>query len=308
MSSFINKSNKYMDLQLQQMKNAQDFIVSGSSHDLLDMREFDYILSADAHGTSFYLDILKNICSHNKLDEYLQTENPMKKLSEYINCYNTYGKSGFCCIIVKIYKPIPEESQTGIIKSWSVGDSQIVVIKNSEMLYVSCPHNLLNSSEIARLQDTDIKYTVKKISDIPKISTKQSLVPRKAEYIVFNRSGSSLAISQALGHNGVTGILPEYFEHLFTTTDKIRIVVGSDGFWEQHIFDGPCQEDVDEDFKDLSTMTAKQLIDKTMLRWRQMWKYYWIMGNTEKFTELCYEEGDIDDVNIGIWDSFGFIE
>ena len=57
-----------------------------------------------------------------------------------------------------------------------------------------------------------------------------------------------------------------------------------------------------------TTMTAKQLIDKTMLRWRQMWKYYWIMGNTEKFTELCYEEGDIDDVNIGIWDSFGFIE
>ena len=86
MSSFINKSNKYMDLQLQQMKNAQDFIVSGSSHDLLDMREFDYILSADAHGTSFYLDILKNICSHNKLDEEKYTR-CLKKSIQYQKIY-----------------------------------------------------------------------------------------------------------------------------------------------------------------------------------------------------------------------------
>ena len=81
-------------------------------------------------------------------------------------------------------------------------------------------------------------------------------------------------MSQALGHNGITGLVPEYYEHIFTDNDKIRVVIGSDGFWEQHIFDGPCQEDVDEDLLNLTTMSAKQLIDKMEARWKQSWKYY----------------------------------
>ena len=84
--------------------------------------------------------------------------------------------------------------------------------------------------------------------------------------------------------------------------NKIRVVIGSDGFWEQHIFDGPCQEDVDEYLLNLTTMSAKQLIDKMEARWKQSWKYYWIPGNTEKFVETDYPEDGIDDINVGVWD------
>ena len=299
MSTFIEQVNKTMEIELKQSMSAQDFISSGSFCDASNGRSFDYMLSADGHGTSFYIDILRDLHRENKFEEYLTVENPMIKLGEFINSKYSAKKSGFCCVIVKIYQPIGEEQ--GIVKSWCVGDSQSAIIKNSELVYISCPHNLLNNpSEVERLKK--VLHYVQPSDNIPKISTKFSVIPRKAEYIRFIDNNSIIAMSQALGHNGITGLAPEYYEHIFTDTDKIRVVIGSDGFWEQHIFDGPCQEDVAEDFRDLTTMSAKQLIDKMEARWKQNWKYYWIPGNTERFVETSYPEEGIDDINVGVWD------
>ena len=299
MSTFIEQSNKTMEIELKQSVSAQDFISSGSFCDEINGRRFDYMLSADGHGTSFCIDILKELHRENKIEEYLTVENPMIKLGEFINSKYTLKKSGFCCVIVKIYQPIGKES--GIVKSWCVGDSQSAIIKNSELVYISCPHNLTNPSEVERLKE--IRHLIQPCDSVPKISTKTSVIPRKAQYINFiSGVNSSIAMSQALGHNGITGLVPEYYEHIFTDNDKIRVVIGSDGFWEQHIFDGPCQEDVDEDLLNLTTMSAKQLIDKMEARWKQVWKYYWIPGNTEKFVETDYPEDGIDDINVGVWD------
>jgi serine/threonine protein phosphatase PrpC len=299
MSTFIEQSNKTMEIELKQALSAQDFISSGSFCDAINGRRFDYMLSADGHGTSFCIDILRELHRENKIEEYLNVENPMIKLGEFINSHYTFKKSGFCCVIVKIYQPIDKEH--GIVKSWCVGDSQSAIIKNSELVYISCPHNLTNPSEVERLKE--IRHLIQPCDSVPKISTKTSVIPRKAQYINFiSGVNSSIAMSQALGHNGITGLAPEYYEHIFTDDDKIRVVIGSDGFWEQYIFEGPCQEDVDEDLRDLTTMSAKQLINKMEARWKQMWKYYWIKGNTEKFVETDYPEDGIDDINVGVWD------
>jgi len=138
----------------------------------------------------------------------------------------------------------------------------------------------------------------KSLDPVAVISTKTSLITKDSIYILFN-DGTSLAMSQALGHNGITGYAPEKKEIFYESTDKVDIILGSDGFWDQIILD---EESADclSDLNDLFTMTSEQLANKSDARWKQPWKYYWNPKDLSKTLDYIEHES-YDDICVGIW-------
>jgi hypothetical protein len=64
--------------------------------------------------------------------------------------------------------------------------------------------------------------------------------------------------SQSLGHNGVSGLKPGHFVLEFQPYDTVRVVCGSDGFWDMlPTCDG----------------TAKELCLDALSRWKQTWHF-----------------------------------
>jgi hypothetical protein len=72
------------------------------------------------------------------------------------------------------------------------------------------------------------------------------------------QNGDSFVPSQALGHNGVSGLEPGHFTLTFQPYDSVRVVCGSDGFWDMlPVTDG----------------TAQELCLDALKRWKQKWLF-----------------------------------
>jgi hypothetical protein len=92
-------------------------------------------------------------------------------------------------------------------------------------------------------------------------------------------NGESLVPSQSLGHNGITGLEPGHYTLTFDIFDNIRVVCGSDGFW---------------DMLPPTVGKAKELAEEAVRRWNQEWIY-----GKHKTTY----GGNIDDVSVAILDN-----
>jgi hypothetical protein len=80
----------------------------------------------------------------------------------------------------------------------------------------------------------------------------------------------------------MTQLAPSYFTCEFNPlVDKVRIVCGSDGFWDM--------------LPDASEGTALQLVDLAERRWRQQWRFQ---------GQLTNYGGHIDDIAVAILDNF----
>ena len=131
---------------------------------------------------------------------------------------------------------------------------------------------------------------------LPHCNTKTTMITKPCVYIRHSYN-VKLAMSQALGDDWITGIVPETFTYIFNPEDDVRVVAASDGYWEHHLFDGP---DAAEDLADITTLSAEQLVDKMEKRWKQDWNYYWNPNDLSQFETVNYE-GVYDDISVAIW-------
>jgi serine/threonine protein phosphatase PrpC len=289
----LQSNNKYFEIAERQLGSKQDIIVKYEGLTDNEGNVFDGMFMADGHGTD---DIYIKIKMHeetNQLRDFMCSANPMFHLNKSLNAKRIYKSSGATGIFVRIY--------SDKIKVQSVGDSRVAIFINGKMKYINCPHNMSNVKEVERLDGQVVLEPT--TNPVPVISTKTKVVAKKGVYIRFGKD-TRLALSQALGHNGITGIEPENYELTYEPTDTVRVIVGSDGFWDQIILEGPCLEDCEEDMSDLQNMTAEQLADKTEARWKQLWDYYYNPDNLEEVIKDI--ENDIyDDLCVGVWSKNG---
>lgn len=297
MTAFINTNSNssmiYLDTQERQLGKKQDIAISGRNLLNKNGKLCDWTLvNFDGHGGFLAINIIKKLITDDKLAEIIANYEPMDALVAYMKTQFIGSNSGTTCIIVKIF-------ENNVIQSWNVGDSQVAIYVNKQLHYISCPHNMRNPLEQVRLKE-QIEFKnvrIERMEDyVPVIATKTTMTTRIGEYIYFENK--PLAMTQALGDGWVTGIVPEKFEYTFDPADEVRIIAGTDGYWEHYIFDGL---DAPEDLTDNTTLPGDRLIDKMEQRWRKDdWQYFWNPKNLTQSILVGYE-GAYDDIGLAIW-------
>jgi serine/threonine protein phosphatase PrpC len=239
----------------------------------------------DGHGSNSVIQELRSIVKRGKLDEIMDTESPVITITDHLlstNICRTYESSGttmnFCIF------------DGNTLSCSNCGDSRTFVFRNGECIFISEDHNSKNEKERERLQGK-VKYSP---SQSLRMISESELTCTPAEYIQF-QNGNLLAISQAIGHNNITGIDPTTISIAVESTDKIVALCVSDG-----VVDMLWKDDNDEvkpsDLKMLYSFSADDLKNKILSRWLQPWDMTNLNGEYAK--GISYDKSDCDDIGI----------
>jgi hypothetical protein len=175
-----------------------------------------------------------------------------------------FYKSGATFVLARI--------QGTTLEVFHVGDAKARVFLNGTMVHETLDHTFDNHAEIsrttARIQSTKAPFP---ISD-----TEVQMIDSPVGYF---SNGEAFVPSQALGHNGVSGLDPGHYTLTFDMFDKLRVVCGTDGFW---------------DMLPPTDGRAKDLCEEAVRRWKQMWTF----GNVR----TTYGDS-IDDVSVAVLDN-----
>ena len=256
-------------MNISSLSKGQDFGLMGSGILEVTQESFEWVIGMDTNGTNELLDWFKEqdwdiIMSKNNSLLYL--------LSLISSSENTFNNSGSTYMEVKIFK--------NRIETVNIGDSSIMILNKEKIIYKSTPHNIFNLSEQKRLPEGTIK--MKETYNNPTIISSTKITNGKGMNYYFKKNDSYIITksTQLLGHNGITGIQPEY-KILFLMNDTpLRIILATDGFTDMINFSGESRE---EDLHKLINSSCDELTELTVNRWKQTWKYYYDELNPDTF-------------------------
>ena len=269
-----------------QLCSEQDNAYTGNGVNPHTGETYCYGIIVDGHGADEIVDQINYILKNNT-DTVLNSETPhleiqsrlddinrersesaeeeptifYKKTRQYSESASHSGGSTF--LFTKIYE--------NRIEVFSVGDSEVYVMINNEIVYHNPVHKWSNKSEQDRLlhrNDIDINVIFRSIPHI--ISPERIGFAKSAsvEYIQKNSNKlvTKLSPTQSLGHNSITQFAPEKMTIPFEPTDSVKIVLASDGLWDVFAPDHP------DDKTRLIEMDGGQLVDLAESRWKQEWE------------------------------------
>ena len=262
-----------------QLYNGQDYITSGDN----------YIWGFDGHSNDNIIDEIREL----NLNYFIDANEPTTLLAKYLNNNVNLPNdlpSGSTSFLVK-------KKDDEIVIEW-VGDSQIAVFEKTEnetdykMTFISEPDKWDKPGEEERLKKMNPEIYASPSKDI-KIVSPDTVCMTDTYYINFP-SGLKLATSQALGHNGQTGCVPNKKIIPIIEGTTYRVVSGSDGFWQLVLTDNI------DDLNILTTKPCEDLLALSVDRWNSNeWKYY---SNNNDIPTICGFGNCKDDVCVGIMD------
>ena len=280
----------------QSPRASQDFVETGKSGNMT------WLLVCDGHGTDKYINWLRTAIEWNML---VSEPDPVRRLcalyekSAIYTKTHEYLSSGSTFSMARIL----ETPKTGecLVECINVGDSSTMIFINDTLAYVNRGHTMQNPDEVSRLQScSQIRYDVIN-RQTPKVLSENeiTLVPSKSVRFIKKIESDikivSLVPTQSLGHLGITGIKAEKHTYHCYPTDKIRVLVCSDG-----VTDMLCMEN-ETDLKLLCSLSAKEIGEMITSRWLQKWKY--IDLRTKKCVgETAFQDGERDDISLAIWE------
>jgi serine/threonine protein phosphatase PrpC len=284
--------NSEIDYCCIQLNKNEDFITRGQCVSE-EGESFQYIIVLDGHG-----DITRQMMPYVRgldFDSIMCHKCPATYLNDLLNEGNRFHiRAGCTFACAKIFD--------NRVESITVGDSNVYIYVNNELVYLSPDHNITNSEEIQRLEEAGITYKTQDDQTFKLISP-TSLAPDMSQSIHFLTptpyiepdTGCELfiAMTQTLGHHGITGLKPYRKTILFQDTDKVDVIVATDGVWD--IID---PELIAEDKTMILQASAKDIAKEAANRWRQGWNYIY-NGHTYPNTEF----GPVgwDDISVGVY-------
>jgi serine/threonine protein phosphatase PrpC len=276
---------------VEQMFKGQDYTVSGQIE--IDGQSVKYAVVFDGHGTDSVIRFIRNIKS-DKMNEIMASPCPGTTMFHYIN--NATPKlcirgecSGSTMCLARIFPTYVE-----II---NVGDSQAVVFKNGNIEFISDTHDYGNAKEKTRLEQEGRIHRAVDSSSM-KIVNETEMYAVKAFYIMHKNDNLQLAVSQALGHDGKTGICPDRTVIPYEEADDIRIVLGSDGFFDMVLRERDEDKFVTQDLVDLVDMPGDAIMKRTLDRWLQKWEMYYTLEDPTVSMPGQFLKEQCDDVAI----------
>ena len=260
-----------------QLGNRQDHAVHGK------YSKGHYIGVMDGHGGDKCIQLLREL-DYARLAE----TDPCKGIFDILSSYELYGSgSTFNFNTIEVRDKIH-------ITNYNIGDSETMILINGYVVFTTNPHTISNPSEKERVRPY--------LSTIKPTSVSWNPTPVNAKRMTALRSdrcnfatGEPLVPSQSFGHNNMTGYAPDVTTITCELTDHVRILCGTDGFWNMIV------KSVDMD--DLETMTLEGLMNKAEERWKQEWEYAPDVKNLDIFQLTTFP--DYDDLSLAIWENKG---
>jgi serine/threonine protein phosphatase PrpC len=239
----------------------------------------------DGHGSNKVINELRSYITNGRLAEFMAEASPVCAISDELlrkRICESYESSG-----ATMNYGILEGN---VLKCVNCGDSRMFVFRNGELLFQSDEHSALNEKERVRLGD---KITYNPSKNI-KMVDESKLIEVYSEYVLM-KNGNTLAITQALGHNGNLPPCPDVYEIEIAPTDEIVAVSVSDGVTDMLWYD---EQDniVPGDIKMLYELSAEELKEKIQARWLQTWTM--VTMNGKEYTNQRYTKNVCDDVGI----------
>ena len=242
-----------MDSYTLQTGSKQDY----SGHGYVDNTSYCFVF--DGHGRNDCIEYIRTL----NMDHFATLDCPATAIEKTFQDKDFF-LSGATFALARI--------RENTLEVFHVGDAKAQVFLNGNMVHETIDHTFLNPQEIARTTAT-IRQ------DKAPFPINDHEVQMVDSPVGHWPNGESIVPSQALGHNGISGLEPGYFKLEFDTFDIVRVVCGSDGFW---------------DMLPPTTGTAKELCEEAVRRWKQ----HWIFGDIK----TTYGDS-IDDVSVAILDN-----
>uniref|UniRef100_A0A6C0I3V2 PPM-type phosphatase domain-containing protein n=1 Tax=viral metagenome TaxID=1070528 RepID=A0A6C0I3V2_9ZZZZ len=259
--TFIASGNCHID----NMAKGQDWIRSGVAASCsVTGRSFDWWLLTDGHGTFEVIDAIKAI-PDDVLTMLMGAACPAKAVQEYLLVNNIVSgtmiggsrSSGVTMALLRVFSDYGE--------CIVVGDSEFRVYADDQIIYKTIGHSYDNPMEKERIRK-DYPYAHIQSDTRPLLLSEERITVQKA-YRVDYGSGVVLAPTQALGHNGKTGLAPEVIRFQFEPGKVYRVVAGSDGVFDMELIG--CEKDAAM----LATGSSEEIVEFYKNRWLQLWDY-----------------------------------
>lgn len=275
--------NVSIDSSVEKMCKGQDHAYHGIFIDDETGETGKWGMITDGHGSNTCINYLRSI-PQSDMNNVMGNPSPAEALFKMVNQFsNVWSReaSGTTMCLVKIYRDR--------IVCINVGDSQAAVYKNGELAFLTETHDSFNEKEIARLTKENPNLDFYASQSI-EITTDGKMYSVPSKYIIHNNH-ITLALTQALGHCGITGCAPDTTTIPYGPEDTMRIVIGSDGFWDMVV-----QKDAAEvlSFADKS---SDELLKFSVDRWLQPWE---MCRDREvgKFETGSFRKEECDDVGV----------
>jgi hypothetical protein len=275
--------NVSIDSSVEEMCKGQDHAYHGIFIDEDTGETGKWGMITDGHGSNTCINYLRSIPQID-MNKVMGNASPAEALFKMVNRFAEIWSrevSGATMCLVKIYRDR--------VVCINVGDSQAAVYKNGELAFITETHDSFNEKEIARLnkENPNIDFYV---SQSIEITTDGKMHSVPSRYVIHN-TNITLALTQALGHCGITGCAPDTTTIPYGPEDTVRIVIGSDGFWDMVV-----QKDAAEvlSFGDKS---SDELLKFSVDRWLQPWE---MCRDREagKFETGSFRKEECDDVGV----------
>jgi serine/threonine protein phosphatase PrpC len=190
------------------------------------------------------------------------------------------------------FTTIEEKEDSIFVTNYNAGDSECIIFVNDELVFESVSHTLNKPGERERIMPL--------LSEFKPIRPDWSPIPLSPTRMTVHRSdicnfkvGESIVPTMSLGHNNMTGFEPDIVKMQFKSTDHVRIMSGSDGFW------GMIVKEIDREL--LKTLQFYQLMELAEKRWKQEWEY---AGDPKKPDDIIKTVfPGYDDITLCIWDN-----
>jgi len=254
-----------------QLGNAQDYVVKGLF--TINNEEYEYICAMDGHGTNTCITLLRNM----DFNLVAQSPNPVEYIRTQLLGYNLFN-SGSTLTFARINKT------KRYIEVINVGDSMTAVFKNNELVYTTPKHCFQNPDEIERTKLL-VKYIQPTKAPLPINDTDVHLIESN---VGRWNTGETLVPTQSFGHNNMTGLAPSCQIIEYDLEDKVRVICGTDGFWDMKMINYPY----------IAFESAIRLVNIAERKWKQQWMYY---DGVNKPVQTIFDEAD--DIGIAIWDN-----
>ena len=227
--------------------------------------DMDYIMIADGHGSNRCIEQLMAM----NMDQIASAENPVLAAHQLLQG-NLYGSGA----TFSVGRRTPTR-----VELFNCGDSCIQLYVNGKPIYKTKQHTFQDPAEIERTKDLVREILPTKAPfPISYTEAKEILSPTG-----FFKTGERLVPSQSLGHNNMTGLAPDYYTCEVSPIDHVRMVAGSDGFWDMLV---PTENG-----------TAKELAEHAHRQWTKQWDFMWY----GKMAQTDYG-GCVDDVSVAVYD------
>jgi len=270
-----------IETSLEQMHAFQDQTYSGKFMDEETGESGDWGMVTDGHGNNTCIHFLRSIPSE-VMDRIIGSLEPAKALFEHVNANVKLGPnecSGATMCLVKVY--------SDRVVCINMGDSQAAVYKNGQLEFITVEHNCFNEREKERLRGlySDIQYIKSKTLEL---LTESKITYKSLEYVQFSNK-VTLATTQALGHNGLTGISPDVTTIPYLPGDVVQVVIGSDGFWDM------VMKDNTDEVLSFASKSSNEILSWCLGRWLQEWEMQ-RDRNIAKSFKSRYDRDDCDDI------------